>query len=86
VVFFYEFQLIDNGDDLREDVGPYLLEVLDILSSYLGAVEVGALVLLGPFSLHELQQHQPVVPVSQTSQLTCVVQLLAQNLPLLIIL
>ena len=32
VVFFDEFQLIDDGDDLREDVGPYLLEVLDILS------------------------------------------------------
>jgi len=77
VIFFDQFQLINDGDDFCKDIGTDFSEILDILRSYLSTIEIGALVLLGSFSFDKLKQHQSVIFISKAGQFAGIVQFLA---------
>lgn len=82
VVLLDELQFVDYGDDLCELEGSYLFEVGEVLGIYLRVVEVRALVEIGGFGLHELDDEGAVVAVSQAADLARCVQGLTQSLPL----
>lgn len=69
VVLLDELQFVDYGDDLCELEGSYLFEVGEVLGIYLRVVEVRALVEIGGFGLHELDDEGAVVAVSHAADL-----------------
>ena len=85
IVFFDKFQLINYGDDFREQVGSYFSQIVNIFQIDFGPIEIGAFVLVGCFCFDELQEHKTMISVSETGQFAFVVEFFRKVIPLIIV-